>query len=268
MTTNADTFHDLHRGPDILLLANCWDAGSARLLESLGAKAVATTSAGLAWAQGYPDGDALPVENLAAVVASIARVIRVPLTVDMEGGYSDDPKAVEEAVARIAGAGGVGINLEDGASPVDLFARKIESARRGAERAGVRLFLNARTDVYLRGLAPEGQAVAETLSRAKRYRDAGADGLFVPKVVKEDAIRQIAADAGMPLNVLAWPGLAPAAELAAYGVRRLSAGSSIAQAALGRARDLTRAFLAEGKSESMFEGAVLYPEINALFAGR
>jgi 2-methylisocitrate lyase-like PEP mutase family enzyme len=265
MTTTADTFHDLHRGPDVLLLANCWDAGSARLLESLGAKAVATTSAGLAWAQGYPDGDALPVEKLVAVVESIARVIRVPLSVDLEGGYSDEPAEVENAVARVAAAGAVGINLEDGATPVDAFVAKIEAARRGAERAGVRLFINARTDVYLRGLVPEAEAVKETLARAKRFRDAGADGFFVPKVVAADEVRAIAAGAGMPLNVLAWPGLAPAAELAKLGVRRLSAGSSIAQGALGRARDMTRAFLADGNSAAMFDGAVLYGELNALF---
>jgi 2-methylisocitrate lyase-like PEP mutase family enzyme len=265
MTTTADTFHDLHRGPDVLLLANCWDAGSARLLESLGAKAVATTSAGLAWAQGYPDGDALPVAKLASVVESIARVIQVPLSVDMEGGYSDEPAQVEDAVARIAAAGAVGINLEDGATPVDRFVAKIEAARRGAERAGVRLYINARTDVYLRALVPATEAVSETLARARRFRDAGADGFFVPKVVDEDAIRSITEGAGMPLNVLAWPGLPPAPGLAALGVRRLSAGSSIAQAALGRARDMTRAFLATGDSASMFDGAVLYGELNALF---
>jgi 2-methylisocitrate lyase-like PEP mutase family enzyme len=265
MTNTADTFHDLHRGPNVLLLANAWDAGSARLLESLGARAVATTSAGLAWAQGYPDGDALPVAKLANVVESITRVLRVPLSVDMEGGYSDDPAEVEDAVAGIAAAGAVGINLEDGATPPNEFVKKIEAARRGADRAGVRLFLNARTDVYLRGLVPESEAVAETLVRARLFRGAGADGFFVPKVVDEAAIREIAAGAGMPLNVLAWPGLAPASELARFGVRRLSAGSSIAQAALGRARDLTRAFLAEGNSAAMFDGGVLYGELNALF---
>jgi 2-methylisocitrate lyase-like PEP mutase family enzyme len=268
MTTNADTFHDLHRGPDVLLLANCWDAGSARLLESLGAKAVATTSAGLAWAQGYPDGDVLPVERLAAVIAAIVRVINVPLSVDMEAGYSDDPVAVGKAVGAIADAGAVGINIEDGASSADLLATKIEHARRAADKAGVRLFINARTDVYLRGLVPEGERVAETLSRARRWRDAGADGFFVPKVVEENALREIAASAGLPLNVLAWPELPPASRLAELGVRRLSAGSSIAQAAWGRARERTRAFLADGRSDGMFEGAMLYPEINALFAKR
>jgi len=268
MTTTADTFHDLHRGPDVLLLANCWDAGSARLLESLGAKAVATTSAGLAWAHGYPDGDALPVDLLVAAVASIVRVIGVPLSVDMEAGYSDDPVAVGKAVGAVAAAGAVGINLEDGASSPDLLASKVEHARRAADKAGVRLFINARTDVYLRGLVPEGDRVAETLSRARRWRDAGADGIFVPKAVEADALREIAGSVGLPVNVLAWPGLPPASELAGLGIRRVSAGSSIAQSAWGRARETTRAFLAGGRSDTMFEGAMLYPEVNALFTAR
>src|SRR5689334_20206107 len=110
----AKTFHGLHAGPDILLLPNAWDAGSARLMESLGAKAVATTSAGVAWTHGYPDGDALPVRLLVSTVATIARAIRVPLTVDMEGGYTDDPAAVEETIAKVVEAGAVGINIEDG----------------------------------------------------------------------------------------------------------------------------------------------------------
>lgn len=268
MTTRADMFHDLHRGPEVLLLANCWDAGSARLLESLGAKAVATTSAGLAWAQGYPDGDALPVDRLAAVVRAIVRVIDVPLSVDMEGGYSDDPVEVGRNVAAIADAGGIGINIEDGASPAESLATKIEHARRGAEKAGVHVFINARTDVYLRGLVPERDRVAETLRRARLFRDAGADGLFVPKVVDPVAIRDIAALAGMPLNVLAWPALPPTSELAGLGVRRVSAGSSIAQAAWGRVRQSASAFLADGASDAMFDGAMLYPEVNALFAPR
>ena len=268
MTDAADTFRRLHEGPGILLLANCWDAGSARLIESLGARAIATTSAGLAWAQGYPDGDALPVAELIGAVRAIARVIRVPLTVDIEGGYSADPAAVGEAVAAVIDAGAVGINLEDGSAPPELLAAKIGRARRAAERAGVALFVNARTDVYLRGLAPESSRVAETLARARTYRDAGADGLFVPKLAEPAAIREIASSAAMPLNVLAWPGLAPASELAALGVRRLSAGSAIAESAWSRAAALAAGFLEAGRSDPLSEDAMPYPAINALFAAR
>src|SRR5687767_8449868 len=173
----ARQFHDLHaRG--VLLLPNAWDAGSARLMESLGAKAVATTSAGVAWSHGYPDGDLLPVRRLVATIADIVRVIRVPLTVDVEGGYSDDPAAVAETVAGLIDVGAVGINLEDGGGDPELLCAKIEHIKRASARLGVALFVNTRTDMYLRGLAPPERRVEETLARAARYRAAGADGLF------------------------------------------------------------------------------------------
>src|SRR5262245_33287725 len=221
MTASADLFRKLHEGPELLVLANCWDAGSARVLESLGARAMATTSAGLAWANGYPDGDALPLDRLVPVIRAIRRVIAVPLTVDVEGGYSED---VGDTIRALAAEGVAGINIEDGTAPPEALAAKIARAKEVAPP----LFVNARTDVYLRGLAPEADRVKETLARAKRYRDAGADGIFVPKVVDSDQIRAIAEGAGLPLNVLAWPKLPPAAELIRLGVRRLSAGSGLA----------------------------------------
>jgi 2-methylisocitrate lyase-like PEP mutase family enzyme len=265
---HAETFHRLHRGPDLLLLANCWDAGSARLIESLGAVAIATTSAGVAWAHGYPDGDALPVDRLVATVGAIARVIEVPLTVDVEGGYSGDPEAVGEVIAKVIDVGAVGVNLEDGSAPPERLAAKIAQAKQAGQRRGVDLFVNARTDVYLRGLVPEPDRVAETLVRARLYRDAGADGLFVPKVVDRAEIREIASSAGLPLNVLAWSGLPPSTELAALGVRRLSAGASLASIVWGRAAALAGAFLRDGRSEALADGAMPYAEINALFAPR
>jgi 2-methylisocitrate lyase-like PEP mutase family enzyme len=268
MTDHADVFRRLHDGRELLLLANCWDAGSARLIESLGARAIATTSAGVAWANGYPDGDALPVQRLYATVAAIARVIRVPLTVDVEGGYSGDPVAVGETIAAVVDAGAVGINIEDGAGPPDLLAAKIGRIKQAAARLGVDLFVNARTDVYLKGLVPAPGRVAETLARAARYRDAGADGIFVPAVVDPTEIRDIAAAAGLPLNVLAWAGLPPAPGLAKLGVRRLSAGSAIAQALWSRAATMAASFLEDGASDRVSEGGMAYPTINALFAAR
>ena len=133
----ATAFHALHRGPELLLLANAWDAGSARLIESLGARAIATTSAGVAWAHGYPDGDALPVPLVLATAAAIARLIRVPLTMDIEAGYSDDPDAVGRLVASLIEAGVVGINLEDGSGSPDLLCAKIARIRRVAADLGV-----------------------------------------------------------------------------------------------------------------------------------
>jgi 2-methylisocitrate lyase-like PEP mutase family enzyme len=264
-TAGAALFRRLHQD-GLLVLPNAWDAGSARLVESLGAKAIATTSAGVAWAHGYADGDLLPVPLLLATVADIARVIRVPLTVDCEGGYSSDPKAVAETIAAVVRAGAVGVNLEDGAASPDLLCAKIEHVKRAVARVGADVFVNARADVYLRSLAPPEKRVEETLSRAARYRSAGADGLFVPGVVDREEIRAITSGAGLPVNVLVRTGLPHAAELAALGVRRLSAGGDLAEAAYGRVRSLAAAFLRDGASEPLAEGAMPYPEVQSLLA--
>jgi 2-methylisocitrate lyase-like PEP mutase family enzyme len=264
----ATAFHGLHRGPELLLLANAWDAGSARLIESLGARAIATTSAGVAWAHGYPDGDALPAALVIATTAAITRAVRVPLTVDIEGGYSDEPAAVGALVGALIEAGAVGINLEDGGGPPELLCAKIAQCRRVARELGVELFINARTDVYLRGLVPEADRIAETCARAARYRDAGASGLFVPKLLEPSAIAAIVATVGLPLNVLAWSGLPAAAALATLGVRRLSAGSAIAEAAWGRVAALATAFLRGERGDVSADGAMSYRELNALVTGR
>lgn len=259
----ARAFHDLHR-QGLLILANAWDAGSARLIESLGARAIATTSAGAAWSRGYPDGDFLPMDRVVSTVASIARVVSVPITADVEGGYSVDPVAVGANVARVIEAGAVGINIEDGPASVDLTCRKIEAVRASADRLGVDLFINARCDVYLRGLAPPGEQVAETLSRGAKYREAGANGLFAPGVVDPDEIRDLASGSALPLNVLARAGLPDGAGLEALGARRLSSGSDLAEALYGRLRDLASDFLRTGNCEPLEAGAMSYPDLNAL----
>jgi 2-methylisocitrate lyase-like PEP mutase family enzyme len=267
MANTTNLFRRMHDGSRLLILANCWDAGSARLIASLGARAIATSSAGMAWAHGYPDGDVLLNELLLDSIRAITRVIAVPLSVDVEGGYAEDPVKVAELVSALIDTGAVGINIEDGALPAGQLAAKIERIKQTAARAGTDIFVNARTDVYLRGLVPEPERLKETLKRARLYRDAGADGLFVPRAAPSE-IRELASGAGMPLNVLASPGLPSAEELTALGVARLSAGSGIAQATWGRAATLARAFLQDGRSGPLAEGAMIYPEINALFAAR
>jgi 2-methylisocitrate lyase-like PEP mutase family enzyme len=262
----ARTFHDLHSGPELLRLANAWDAGSARVIESVGAPAIATTSAGVAWAHGYPDGDALPPALVIATTAAIARAVNVPITVDIESGYSADPLEVGRLIGALIEAGAVGVNLEDGDAPPDLLCAKIAEARRVATQLGVALYINARTDVYLRGLVPEADRLAETCARAARYRAAGASGIFVPKVVEPAEIRTLAQSVELPLNVLAWPGLPAVPELAALGVRRLSVGSGIAQAVLGRTAALATAFLRDGHRGLPSDGAMTHRDLNALFA--
>ncbi|MCL2448814.1 MAG: isocitrate lyase/phosphoenolpyruvate mutase family protein [Polyangiaceae bacterium] len=266
MSTNIETFRKLHQGPRTFMLPNAWDAASARLFESLGAPAIATSSGATNWSLGYPDANVVPRDGLLSIVRGIARVIRVPLSVDIEAGYAEDPNAVAELVIALASLGAVGINIEDGASPPEALAAKIAHIKRALARTGADVFVNARVDVYLRALVAEPDRVPETCARAARYREAGADGIFVPKVVNAAEIREIAASVKLPLNVLAWHGLPPASDLGALGVRRLSAGSAIAQAVWGRAATVARAFLAEGRSEPLFESVLPYAEMNALFS--
>lgn len=264
-SSHPSAFRQMHRD-GLLLLANAWDAGSARLIESLGARALATTSAGVAWANGYADGDRLPVPRLLATVSAILEATRLPLTVDIEGGYSDDPETVGELVAQLAGMGVAGINLEDGSRAPEQLRAKIESVRNACAARGLDVFINARTDVHLRALVPAEQQVQETLQRAALYRDAGADGLFVPGISDRASIEAIAAGTQLPLNVLARAALPAAAELRRWGVRRLSAGSDIAESVYRRIAVLAGDFLRDGLSAPLMADAMPYPEINALFA--
>ncbi len=262
----ATAFHHLHHGDTLLRLANAWDAGSARLIESLGGRAIATTSAGVAWTHGFPDGNALPAAQVVATAAAVVHAVRVPVSVDFEAGYSNDPAKVGALLAQLIEVGVVGINLEDGSETPELLAAKIAACRAAASSAGVDLFINARTDVYLRGLVPEADRVRETLDRAARYRAAGASGLFVPAVTEPAQITEIVRGAGLPINALAWPGLPAADELTRLGVRRLSSGGAIAGGAWGRAAALATAFLDEPRGEVSSDGALGHRDLNAIMA--
>lgn len=264
MSNHAQTFHDLHRGPGLLRLANAWDPGSARLIESLGAPAIATTSAAVAWAHGYPDGDALPPALVVATAAAIVRAVRIPVSVDFEGGFSSDPGEVAALAAQLVDTGVVGINLEDGGGTPELLAQKIAAIRARSSA----LFINARTDVYLRGLGAEAGRLDETIARAARYRDAGASGIFVPGPVEPDVIGALVRGIALPLNVLARAGMPPVAELTRLGVRRLSAGSGIAQTIWGKTAALATAFLTGDSSVVDADGAMTYGAINQLVGAR
>lgn len=244
----TNPFRALHAGPDVLVLPNAWDAGSARVIEVAGAKAIATSSAAVAWAHGYPDGEALPFDSLLGDLRAIGRVISIPLSADVEAGWSDDGAAVAENVMRVRDAGAEGINIEDGTGSPDLLAAKIEAIK---TRAGEAVWVNARTDVYLHKLAEGEAAFEEAVRRAKRYQDAGADSIFIPMASGDALLERFAAAIRAPINVLAWAGVPPLERLKEIGIRRLSAGSGIAKTSLNHTYDLTRAFLAEGRSEPL-----------------
>ncbi len=257
--TPVETLHALHRGPGVLVLANAWDALSARIVQDAGGRAVATSSAAVAWAHGRADGHELPFATLLTAAREIARVLTVPLSVDFEGGYSAEPSAVAENAAQLADAGAVGINLEDGTGSPDLLVEKIS-----AVRSRTRLFINARVDVYLHKLTPPEKALDETLARMRRYADAGADGLFVPGPTDRAVIAELASATKLPLNVLARPGTPPLEELARLDVRRLSAGAGLARAVFQHAQERAAAFVKSGDSDALLRGASTH-DFNAMF---
>jgi 2-methylisocitrate lyase-like PEP mutase family enzyme len=251
--------HSLHGRGELLVLPNAWDALSARLVEEAGARAIATSSAAVAWAHGYADGQHLPFETLVRTVASIARVVSVPITVDLERGY-DDPAA---SVARIVEAGAEGVNLEDAAGPPERFAESVAAVR---ARLGGRVFLNARTCVVLRRAVTGASIVPEVLARARRYADAGADGLFVPALVEADDLAAVADGTTLPLNVMLMPGLPAPDRLRSLGVRRLSCAARVAEVAYDGARRATRALLDHGDVRALVDVEMTYAEVNALLA--
>ncbi len=262
----AEAFARLHQGPDVLVLPNAWDAASAAVIADAGAKAIATSSAAVAWAHGQADGDILPVDVTCAMVAEIVRAVDAPVTCDFEGGFTDDLGELAANITRVIEAGAVGINFEDGARDPDLHARKVHAARAAADKAGVPLYINARTDIYLKGLAEGEAAEAEAIRRGKLYVEAGANGVFVPGAAEPELIRRLAAAIPAPLNVIAWPGVPDAKALAGLGARRLSAGTGTFRAAFAALTRATQAFLETGDSDALIAAGQGAPALQKRFS--
>jgi len=263
--SKAAAFAALHATRDILVLPNAWDAASAAVMADAGAKAVATSSAAVAWSHGYPDGDLLPLPLLLQTIEAIARVVDVPVTADIEGGYTDDLSRLAETVRAVIAVGAVGINLEDGRRDPDLHVRKIEAARNAAESAGVSLFINARIDVYLKGLAEGQAAYVETTKRAQSYCRAGASGIFVPGPRDAELIGRLAKEIAAPLNIMLVANLPKADELQALGVRRLSSGTAPFRTTYATLVSAVSAYLSQGGYAAFGSGVDGLGDLNKRF---
>ncbi|MET9732792.1 isocitrate lyase/phosphoenolpyruvate mutase family protein [Streptomyces sp. NPDC006458] len=268
--TKALALREFHE-KGILVLPNAWDAGSAALIAQGGAKAIATTSGGVSWSAGKPDQQALTRDEMVALVRRIADAVEVPVTADIEGGYGLAPEDVAATVTAVIEAGVVGVNLEDSKLDGTLFtaeeqAARIRAAREAAERAGLpELVINLRTDVFLFGIgAPEGRA-ADVLARAAVYAQAGADSLFVPGLLDLAVIAELVEGQPLPVNVMAGPGAPTVAEFEAAGVRRVSLGTAVAQAAYSLARRAAAELVTEGTYEEL-TGALDFGAVNSSFS--
>jgi 2-methylisocitrate lyase-like PEP mutase family enzyme len=229
-TEKAKRFAGLHVKGKPLLLYNAWDAGSAKAILAAGSKAIATSSWSVAEAQGYRDGETIPIALVEQIVARIATTIDAPVTVDFEGGYSEDDGELAGNVSRLLDLGVIGINFEDrvvkgtGLYDIDRQAGRISAIRKVAKQKGVEFFINARTDVFFEHGDDAAQAVGEALDRAKAYALAGASGYFVPGLVDDALIGRICQGVSLPVNVMVMEGVPSNARLAEIGVARISYG--------------------------------------------
>ena len=301
----ASRLLELHHGSQPLILINAWDVASAAMVEHCGLPAVATSSAALANALGFADGQYLPWALMLESVARICRAVKVPVTADIESGFAADVKGLETSITEIIQAGAVGVNLEDAIPanadfkgsdfkdsdlkdgdprksntnirhgsplyPVAEQVTRIQAARRAADKLGVHLVINARTDAYWQsGVQPE-EAMRGTLERGKAYLQAGADCVFVPGLRKPDHIKTVIDHLSdgyvhrvSPVNILAGPGVPPIPELAKLGVKRVSYGSGPHRAAMGLIRRMADEARTSGTYTALTEGAVPYEEMNGL----
>lgn len=226
----AETFHGLHRKGDPLILFNAWDVATAKAIANT-SPAVATSSWAVASALGYADGEDVPLDMVTGLVARMTASVSIPVSIDLEAGYGDTPEAAAASVAKILSAGAIGINIEDGlfdgkrqlASP-DQHAAKIKAVRDAAQKLGIHLFINARTDPFLLKFGSPDECLNDAVKRAKAYADAGADGIFVPGLTDLALIEKFVQLTPLPVNIMVTQGLPEIPDLARVGVRRVSLG--------------------------------------------
>ncbi len=238
---HAHGFASLHVKGSPLILYNAWDAGSAKAVADAGSHAIGTSSWAVAAAQGYEDGESIPLSLVETILSRIVKSVGLPVTADVEGGYSDDPETCAKNIKRIVKHGVVGINFEDrivsgdGLHTIEAQCARIAAIRSMADALDIPLFINARTDLFFgTGIAPNswlGEAVERAMSRA--YAEAGASGFFVPGLVDLHVITELCSAIELPLNVMVMPGLADTRSLSAAGVARISFGPTPYFNALG-----------------------------------
>jgi 2-methylisocitrate lyase-like PEP mutase family enzyme len=267
----AKLLRELH-ADGTLVLPNAWDAASAAVIADAGAAAIATTSAGVAWSLGRPDGELLPRADLVAAIERMAAAIDVPLTVDVEAGYGVTEEEVAETVTAVLGAGAVGINIEDapaggsGLYSPEKAAARIRAARSAVVACGVPDFvINARTDVYMRRIGDPQTRLDQVLRRSADYAEAGGDCLFVPGLADLAVLESLVARSPLPISASTGPGRPTVAQMRAAGVRRVSVGPALTQAAYTVTRQLAVELLSAGQLTADSQ-RLDYASLNSLFS--
>ena len=230
----AQTFKQLHQPGNPIVLFNIWDAGSAKAVAQSGAKAIATGSAPVAMANGFPDGEQFSLDDALVVATRILNAIDIPLTMDLEGGYGASPEDVATSVRRAMQIGVVGFNFEDqvvggsGLYSIEEQSRRLHAARSASDEGGINGFLNARTDIFLKAKPDDhsDQMVTDAIERAKAFEQAGADGFFAPGMVNEAQIEALCKAVALPVNMIVLPHTPTQEKFAELGAARISFGPS------------------------------------------
>jgi 2-methylisocitrate lyase-like PEP mutase family enzyme len=242
-----ERFAALHVPGSPVILYNIWDVGSAKAVVAAGAKALATGSHPVADAQGWPDGQGVPLDYALANARRIAEAVELPLTVDFEGAYSVDPEEAAENVAKLAATGAVGCNFEDqviggeGVHPLESQVARIAAIRR---KVGENFFINARTDLVLKAQEQDAALLDRVIERGKAFADAGASGFFVPRLADPRQVERVVAEVRLPLNLIAFPGAPPKQDWAAAGVARISHGPFPHRALMAKLEEMAREAIA------------------------
>ena len=268
----AEQLRQWHRQPPILLLPNAWDAASARIFTQLGFRAIATTSSGVAIANGYPDGEQIPRALMIETTRRIVAAVDCPVTADIEAGYGDGLDEKLDTIRQVVAAGAVGVNIEDslahGAPALVSETAQVElirAIRAAASEWGVPLVINARTDVYLYDAGDAASRLAEATARGNAYLAAGADCVFPIGASDAETIAALARGVNGPINILASPRTPTIPELASLGVARVSFGGGLASVALGAARRAAQEILQQGTFASMAQDALPSGDFRGLF---
>ena len=270
----AQDFRGLHHGKRILILPNAWDVPSARVFENEGFPAVATSSAGLMVSLGYPDGEVIGRNEFVSAVERIAKVVSVPLSVDIVAGFGKTTEEVVATVKAILRAGGIGVNIEDFAHsskklfPVERQVEKVKAIRRLSDTVGVPLVINARTDALRFASGDDEAKFDEAVRRAIAYRDAGADCVYPMGLTEAVSIKRFVKELDFPINVMVRKGLPGVNELERLGVARVSFGPSASYAAMGLLKRASKEVLEKGTYQNLVDGANAFDELNSLATPR
>jgi len=254
--SSFETFMQLHKNPAPLLLANIWDVNSAKVFEANGYEAIGTSSHAVANALGFEDGENIPFEALLQLARRVVGVVSIPLSVDIEGGYSRTINGIIEHIKKLHDAGVAGINLEDTVpgpirqlQPPAEFQKTLSAVADRLIRDNVKIFLNIRTDGFLLGMPT---ALSETLIRIESYKNAGADGIFVPCITNKKDIAEVVKATTLPINVMCMPELPDFEELQSLGVKRISMGPFLFNKAYDNAGTLSKEIIRDKSFASIF----------------